>query len=98
VIVAPAPSPALASASAAALRPAKAAPVRVEAVARLFDIAGLSARVCHWPVGDPRLAGFGYCGAAASGQGPYCKDHHRAAYRGRPAARADDAGDRRRLA
>jgi GcrA cell cycle regulator len=83
---------------AAALRPARAAPVQVEAVARLFDVAGLSARVCRWPVGDPRLAGFGYCGAAAAGPGPYCQDHHKAAYRGRPAAGAGAAGDRRRRA
>jgi GcrA cell cycle regulator len=93
----PPPPPPSPPSPAAALRPAKASPVRVEAVARLFDIAGLSARVCRWPVGDPRLAGFGYCGAAAPGAGPYCQDHHQAAYRGRQAA-AGTAGERRRRA
>ncbi len=62
-----------------AVRAAPRASVAVEAVARVFDTCALSARTCRWPVGDPRQAGFGYCGAAAGGKGPYCEPHHRIA-------------------
>lgn len=30
---------------------------------------------CRWPVGDPREASFGFCGAARGESGPYCEDH-----------------------
>ncbi|EJL35694.1 hypothetical protein PMI01_01241 [Caulobacter sp. AP07] len=51
----------------------------VEAVARVFDACGLTARTCRWPLGDPRQAGFGYCGGEVSGKGPYCAGHHQIA-------------------
>ncbi|WP_165191654.1 GcrA family cell cycle regulator [Caulobacter soli] len=51
----------------------------VEAVARVFDTCALSARICRWPLGDPREAGFGYCGDGVAGQGPYCAPHRRVA-------------------
>ena len=39
----------------------------------LADLAGSS---CHWPVGDPREPGFGFCGAKiAAGRQPYCAAH-----------------------
>ncbi|GGL35880.1 GcrA family cell cycle regulator [Caulobacter rhizosphaerae] len=59
--------------SARVRRPAKPS---VEAVARIFDLTALTSRTCHWPVGDPRAAGFGFCGLAVRGAGPYCAGHH----------------------
>jgi GcrA cell cycle regulator len=62
-----------------AVRTARQPAASVEAVARVFDTCALSARICRWPVGDPRQAGFGYCGAPVAGKGPYCQPHHQAA-------------------
>lgn len=72
----PPPPPA---APAVRVRPGARPPI--EAIARLFDGAALTARVCRWPVGDPKAEGFGYCGAAVVAKGPYCPGHHAAAYR-----------------
>ena len=80
----PPPPPA---APAVRARTPQAAPV--EAVARVFDGAALTARICHWPVGDPKTADFGYCGAAVIGKGPYCPGHHAVAYPPRLQAKPD---------
>jgi GcrA cell cycle regulator len=37
---------------------------------------------CHWPIGDPRAAGFHFCGAPATAE-PYCPAHASRAFRGR---------------
>lgn len=66
----------------AAARPRRAAPV-VEAVGRVADLAALPRRACRWPIGDPKAAGFSWCGAPAP-QGPYCPDHRARAYRASP--------------
>ncbi|MBO9546962.1 GcrA family cell cycle regulator [Caulobacter sp.] len=42
---------------------------------------------CRWPIGDPRGAGFGFCGAPTVRR-PYCDDHRGRAYRAAP-GRAD---------
>lgn len=34
---------------------------------------------CHWPIGDPRQAGFMFCGAPVSA-GDYCTQHHAIAF------------------
>ena len=44
-------------------------PVRVEAVRLTDPCRG----ACKWPIGDPREAGFGFCGAPAEGR--YCAEH-----------------------
>lgn len=31
---------------------------------------------CKWPLGDPLLPGFGYCGLPADGGAHYCERHH----------------------
>ncbi len=47
--------------------------------ALMLSVAQLKDATCHWPIGDPRAPGFGFCGAkAASGRQPYCA-HHQAA-------------------
>lgn len=45
-----------------------------------ITIAGLTNRVCHWPVGDPAEPGFGFCGLEAF-PGPYCAAHAAIAYK-----------------
>jgi GcrA cell cycle regulator len=40
---------------------------------------------CRWPVGDPRKAGFGFCGCQKGPGVPYCGHHAAIAYN--PAAR-----------
>ena len=45
-----------------------------EALARLPD------RRCSWPIGDPSVEGFAFCGAPIEGGGPYCEAHHARAY------------------
>jgi len=35
---------------------------------------------CRWPIGDPLLPGFGYCGAATDGVSPYCVIHKKTAF------------------
>lgn len=52
----------------------------IEAIARVFDGAALTARICRWPVRDSKARSFGYCGAAVVGKGPYCPGHHQVAY------------------
>ena len=62
-------------------RPCPATPDRLPAVptALMLSVAGLTGSTCHWPIGDPRSAEFGFCGSqTASGRQPYCA-HHQAA-------------------
>ena len=30
---------------------------------------------CRWPIGDPEMSAFGFCGRARAGRGPYCERH-----------------------
>ena len=39
----------------------------------------LGAHMCKWPIGDPSLDNFTFCGRR-SGDGPYCEEHARVAY------------------
>lgn len=46
------------------------------APALMLSVGQLTDGTCHWPVGDPRLPGFGFCGAkSAAGRQPYCAAH-----------------------
>jgi GcrA cell cycle regulator len=47
---------------------------------RVIPLTELTPFVCHFPIGDPRQSGFGFCGAPKEATGPYCKYHHRIAY------------------
>jgi GcrA cell cycle regulator len=40
----------------------------------------LESRDCRWPIGDPREAGFHFCGATALAGRPYCDQHWRMAF------------------
>lgn len=44
---------------------------------------------CRWPLGDPRLPGFRFCGERRADHLPYCIIHARLAYR--PATQEDRA-------
>ena len=35
----------------------------------------LTARMCRWPIGDPRDSAFGFCGCPKADTGPYCEAH-----------------------
>ena len=35
----------------------------------------LEAHQCRWPIGDPRQAGFHFCGAQKAEGRPYCAAH-----------------------
>ncbi len=62
-------------------RPCPATPDRLPPApaAQMLSVAKLTAATCHWPVGDPRSAEFGFCGnRTAPGHQPYCA-HHQAA-------------------
>ena len=39
----------------------------------------LGAHMCKWPIGDPSLDNFTFCGRRA-GDGPYCDEHAHVAY------------------
>lgn len=39
-----------------------------------------AAKHCRWPVGDPKLPGFGFCGCQPVPGLPYCEQHARRAY------------------
>jgi len=38
-------------------------------------VATLGTNDCRWPIGDPQMAGFHFCGEHASDGQPYCEKH-----------------------
>ena len=59
-------------------------PPPLEPTAAMIDIMELTAHTCHWPIGDPKQAGFGFCGSEDGTSEPihrpYCGAHARLAY------------------
>ena len=45
-----------------------------------IDLMALRTSSCRWPLGDPQIKGFGYCGAATDGICPYCAIHKKIAF------------------
>jgi GcrA cell cycle regulator len=45
-----------------------------------IDLMALRTNSCRWPLGDPQLPGFGYCGAATDGVCSYCAIHRKIAF------------------
>lgn len=41
------------------------------------SVLGLNEHTCKWPIGDPLLPGFGFCGRHSMDGSPYCEDHHK---------------------
>lgn len=46
----------------------------------LVKLDNLEPQHCRWPFGDPKTAGFGFCGCKAFPGMPYCEAHARRAY------------------
>jgi hypothetical protein len=44
----------------------------------------LSSRTCRWPIGDPAVVGFHYCGVPPQSGRPYCDEHDRMSYQAVP--------------
>lgn len=47
---------------------------------RLIGLLALTEHTCKWPLGDPLLAGFGFCGEPSKDGSSYCHEHHAVAY------------------
>src|SRR5262245_58744773 len=50
---------------------------------RPVSLLELTEKTCRWPLGDPRIPDFGFCGATPVAGQPYCVHHLRLAHRGR---------------
>jgi GcrA cell cycle regulator len=46
----------------------------------VISLMDLGARMCRWPIGDPREEEFGFCGCSSIAGLPYCPDHAKVAY------------------
>lgn len=63
-----------------ALHPQQPQPARyVEEAPGAATVLTLGAHMCKWPIGDPSLDSFTFCGRR-SGDGPYCQEHSQVAY------------------
>jgi GcrA cell cycle regulator len=63
-----------------ALAPQPASPVRyIDEAPGMATVLTLGAHMCKWPIGDPSLESFTFCGRR-SGEGPYCHEHNQVAY------------------
>ncbi len=49
-------------------------------VAERIGLLGLSEKTCKWPIGDPLLPDFHFCGRGPGEGGPYCEFHAKRAY------------------
>ena len=79
--------------------PVAASPPAPEGPGLIASMADLCGHVCKWPIGDPKAAGFSFCGRPTDGADPYCAGHAAAAFRpGKRALLAKDPVIRRVLA
>lgn len=76
----------------AALQP-QPAPVRyVDETPGSATVLTLAAHMCKWPIGDPSLDTFTFCGRMAGG-GPYCHEHSQVAYQPTQARKRSGAAE-----
>jgi GcrA cell cycle regulator len=55
-------------------------PVRyIDEAPGMATVLTLGAHMCKWPIGDPSLDSFTFCGRRSS-DGPYCQEHGQVAY------------------
>ena len=52
----------------------------------------LGAHMCKWPIGDPALDNFTFCGRR-TGEGPYCHEHAQVAYQPAQAKKKSSAAE-----
>ena len=45
-----------------------------------IDLLGLTEKTCKWPIGDPLLEDFHFCGRNSDDGAPYCEFHAKRAY------------------
>lgn len=45
-----------------------------------IGLLGLSEKTCKWPIGDPLLEDFHFCGRDSNENAPYCEFHSKRAY------------------
>ena len=66
--------------------PINRSPAQATALVPVLDLPGtatvltLGNKMCKWPIGDPSLDSFSFCGRRASDGIPYCMEHSRLAY------------------
>jgi GcrA cell cycle regulator len=53
----------------------------------------LGAHMCKWPIGDPAVDGFSFCGRRTDVDGPYCATHSRVAYQPQQTRKRSGASD-----
>lgn len=57
------------------------APVRyVDEAPGMATVLTLGTHMCKWPIGDPALDTFTFCGRRSEENGPYCHEHAQVAY------------------
>jgi len=56
----------------------------------------LGAHLCKWPIGDPALESYRFCGRRAK-EGPYCAEHAQMAYEPALSSKKAGRGPRRTL-
>jgi len=49
-------------------------------VSERISLLGLSEKTCKWPIGDPLVPDFYFCGRDSGDSGPYCEFHAKRAY------------------
>jgi len=101
VFKAPRPARPVAAAPSAPRRIAEPAPVAAQPATpvRYVDeppgsatVLTLGAHMCKWPIGDPSMDNFTFCGRR-SGEGPYCMEHSQIAYQPAQAKKKGGAAD-----
>jgi GcrA cell cycle regulator len=69
-------------------------PVRyVEEAPGLATVLTLGAHMCKWPIGDPALDSFTFCGRRTGEIGPYCQEHSQVAYQPAQAKKKSSANE-----
>jgi len=53
----------------------------------------LGAHMCKWPIGDPALDSFTFCGRRTDEAGPYCHEHAQVAYQPAQAKKKTSAAE-----
>lgn len=53
----------------------------------------LGAHMCKWPIGDPSLDNFTFCGRRSEENGPYCHEHAQVAYQPAQAKKKSSAAE-----
>ena len=91
--VAAAPSAPRRIAEPVAVQPSQPAPARyVDEAPGMATVLTLGAHMCKWPIGDPSLDSFTFCGRR-SGEGPYCHEHSQIAYQPAQAKKKSSASE-----